>query len=80
MYTGDGAWYLNRVMVPNGFRRKGVGSRLLKALIEKLPEVGCKKLIVEPGGYTLSTRKQKKFYRQNGFVQCAEWMERVVGT
>lgn len=66
-----GVWYLNRALVqPEGARGKGLGTQLLKRLLETIsrkPEF--QRVVVEPGGYGGNEEQQVRFYTRNGFKQ-----------
>jgi predicted GNAT family N-acyltransferase len=64
---GDGQWYLNRVVVKNGGRGKGLGSEALKRVIEEVRKQGGKQLIVEPGGYGSDPARLRVWYGRHGF-------------
>jgi len=62
-------WFINRVLVqPVEIRSKGIGSFLLQTLIREIKKTDIKRIIVAPGGYAEDLSKQKKFYKENGFV------------
>lgn len=65
----DGEWYLNRAIVgPDALRGKGLGSSLLKKLLEHLnAKPDFKSILVEPGGYHNDLKLQVRFYTNNGF-------------
>jgi GNAT superfamily N-acetyltransferase len=64
----DGRWWIARVLVqPKEMRGQGVGTAMLKRLIELVKANGCKCLQVCPGGYDDDPRAIK-FYKKNGFV------------
>jgi len=70
---GDGFWNINRVLVnPKILRGKGIGSKLLQELIEKIRNADGKKIIVWPGGYDDNKKKQVNFYIKNGFKKYKE--------
>jgi len=59
----DSRWgYVSSVFVLERFRRRGVGARLLQALIEAADERGYARLIVSP------TAESIDFYRRGGFL------------
>lgn len=59
-------WYLNRVVVqPHELRGRGIGSRLLQTLIQELRDKArAVLLVVDPGGYTGDTARQRRFYEK----------------
>lgn len=69
---GPGYWYTNRVLVTRPEDRgSGTGSYLLTLLKATLQQhKGFVALLVEPGGYGVSPKKQINFYRKNGFVRA----------
>ncbi|HEX9135646.1 MAG TPA: GNAT family N-acetyltransferase, partial [Nitrospirota bacterium] len=57
-------------------RNAGLGSELLARLQEELKTAGCKKLVVEPGGYNSDPKRLREFYERHGFKQeefCMTW-------
>lgn len=62
-------WWVARVLVqPASERRKGIGSRMLKLLMDQVRASGAELLQVSPGSYD-SDPWVIKFYEKNGFVQ-----------
>lgn len=68
----DGRWWISRVNVQGVERGKGIGSILLKKLVEEILFYGETNIIVAPGGYHEDSEKQYNFYRKNGFVNFNE--------
>jgi GNAT superfamily N-acetyltransferase len=65
----DGRWWISRVVVnPEKVRGAGVGSAMMKKLMETLRGMGCRELWVAPGGYDGDTDRQVRFYAKHGFV------------
>lgn len=60
-------WYLNRVFVPYKYRGQGIGTILVRKLLEETTRQGCKKLILTPGGYDIPYEQQRDFYLKCGF-------------
>ncbi|MDD5649797.1 MAG: GNAT family N-acetyltransferase [Candidatus Nanoarchaeia archaeon] len=62
-------WMITRALVrPDGYRNQGLGSHLLKILIEEIKKKKGKSILVTPGGYDGETEKQFRFYEKNGFI------------
>lgn len=62
-------WWISRALVkPTNYRSKGIGSKLLKILIDEIKKKNSKYILVTPGGYEDETEKQFRFYEKNGFV------------
>jgi ribosomal protein S18 acetylase RimI-like enzyme len=67
-YAHPGEWYLNRAIIPAECRGRGLGTQLLKRLLEVLSaKENFVHVIVEPGGYGADINKQRRFYTKNGF-------------
>lgn len=63
-------WWVNRVLVdPPARRGSGVGTQMVKELLEAVTRQGCKELHVCPGGYDGKTKLQFKFYLKLGFTR-----------
>lgn len=66
----NGTWYFNRMLVKNEEDRgRGLGSQLLERFKEELKKAGCRRLVVEPGGYGVDPVRQRRFYSERGFVE-----------
>jgi ribosomal protein S18 acetylase RimI-like enzyme len=61
-------WYVNRVSVPEKYRRQGIGTKLMKAVQKKIELP----MIVEPGGYGIPPEETAKWYRKQGFEDVTE--------
>jgi GNAT superfamily N-acetyltransferase len=65
-------WWVNRVLVqPPQCRSAGIGSELIRQISIAAHDLGCKHLVVCPGGYSQTPRDKKRqiaFYERNGFV------------
>ena len=71
--TEPHAWWLARLKVEPGYRRKGYGTRLLEVAKELL-QGKADRLIVCPGGYDIPWEDQVAFYEANGFKRVgAKW-------
>lgn len=80
IFTEWEVWYLNRLLVSEGHRGNGVGSKLLsrlreacaerRALHREWPQV--KSIIVEPGGYGSDTKELLRFYKGRGFEEMRD--------
>lgn len=68
----DGNWWISRVNVNDKIRGKGIGTTLLKRLINEVLTYGETNIIVAPGGYNADTDKQFHFYEKNGFIKTDE--------
>ena len=67
-----GVWWVNRVIVqPENLRGRGIGSRLVEALKQKVKELGGSRLIVCPGGYHDDVESQRRFYERCGFTRSS---------
>lgn len=64
--TEDG-WYVNRVLVRPEYRRQGLGTKMVKALLDNAAGL---KVIVEPGGYNMKHKDQVAFYESCGFKKA----------
>lgn len=79
-FLGD-RWYVNRVLVRDpAARGRGLGERLVRALLLAIEERGPAWVIVEPGGYGSELQRLQRFYAKCGFVLHEEpdgdtWME-----
>ena len=64
--VGDGLViiYIQDILVLNAYKRKGVGSKLLKYVLENYKDVRQKVLLTDDGEDT------RGFYEANGFVSC----------
>lgn len=62
---GDGSWYLNRVFVRPHCRGRGLGSKVLRALLDRADA----DVIVDPGGYNSDYNQLLSFYSQMEFRQ-----------
>ncbi len=67
--VGDGAsiLYVQDIVVHPAFQRKGIGSSLLKELIQRYPDVYQTVLMTD------NTEKTSAFYRSCGFTSGEEW-------
>jgi len=74
-FTGDGAWYLNRLFVRQEHRGNGYGPMLLNKLWAALEErrtlhvdwPRVSRVIVHPGGYGSDPEELGRFYQHMGF-------------
>jgi len=57
-------WWICRVFVRQGHREAGMGSELLRRLLERC---GSHCAVVAPGGYGAPMKRQKRFYKRAGF-------------
>ena len=74
----DGVWWINRVVVePQRARKRGIGSALLRRLVEEVQRYGGL-IRVTPGGYSLDTEGQIRFYEMNGFVRVEDLDDRYM--
>ncbi len=75
----DDMWYVNRVIVPETLRRHGLGTKLLKAAIERAMEIIPQVVVVTPGGYGTPKKVLDKFYLGAGFKKMKtglyEWRQ-----
>jgi len=68
-HAGEGIWWITRALVqPTKCRNQGVGSVMLRMLINKIAGFHGKKIFVTPGGYEGEKNKQFNFYEKNGFI------------
>lgn len=63
----DDVWWISRVLVQPNQRGRGVGTKLLKALIEECRKQGGREMQVSPGGYNSDPIRQRAFYVRAGF-------------
>lgn len=63
------SWWVSRVIVRlDAMRGKGIGSVVLQRMLREIAENSAiKRVVVAPGGYGASPKKQARFYRKNGF-------------
>lgn len=63
---GDGLIiiYIQDILVLNSYKRKGIGSKLLKYVLENYKDVRQKVLLTDDGEET------RGFYEANGFISC----------
>jgi GNAT superfamily N-acetyltransferase len=68
----DDWWWVNRVLVqPDDCRSNGIGSEMLRLLSRAAYALGCRHLVVTPGGYVHNARDKRRqvaFYERNGFT------------
>ncbi len=64
--VGDGITiiYIQDILVLDSYKRRGIGTKLLKDILEKYSKVRQKVLLTEEGEET------RGFYEANGFVSC----------
>ncbi|MBU5590196.1 GNAT family N-acetyltransferase [Clostridium sp. MSJ-4] len=64
--VGDGLTiiYIQDILVLNSYKRKGVGTKLFKYVLNKYSDVRQKVLLTEEGEET------RGFYEANGFISC----------
>ncbi|WP_032121194.1 GNAT family N-acetyltransferase [Clostridium amazonitimonense] len=64
--VGDGLTiiYIQDILVLNSYKRKGVGTKLFKYVLNKYSDVRQKVLLTEDGEET------RGFYEANGFISC----------
>lgn len=64
--VGDGLTiiYIQDILVLNEYKRKGIGSQLLKHVLERYNDVRQKVLLTDDNSDTRS------FYESNGFISC----------
>lgn len=64
--VGDGITiiYIQDILVLDSYKRRGVGSRLLKSILEKYENVRQKVLLTD------DTEETRSFYEANGFISC----------
>lgn len=62
-------WYINRVIVLNNRapRNQGIGTKMMKILLQELSQREFNLVVVNPGGYGGDPSKQFRFYRKLGF-------------
>lgn len=71
-HMGDGHWYLNRVVVREGNRGKGLGTEAIKRLIDEVRKQGGTEIVVEPGGYGSDPNKLRIWYARFGFEPAGD--------
>lgn len=64
--VGDGLTiiYIQDILVLDSYKRKGIGSRLLKSVLRKYENVRQKVLLTD------DTKETRGFYEANGFMSC----------
>lgn len=64
--VGDGLTiiYIQDILVLSGYKRKGIGSRLLKNVLENYKDVRQKVLLTD------DREETRGFYEANGFISC----------
>ena len=66
-FLGD-RWWISRVIVrARDNRGKGLGSEVLRRLLDEIAKQPCTTVCVSPGGYDGDTERQWAFYVKNGF-------------
>jgi 23S rRNA pseudoU1915 N3-methylase RlmH len=55
-------------------RGVGIGSEMMRKLLEAVRRQGCRELKVAPGGYEGDTERQMRFYAQHGFEPTEDGM------
>lgn len=72
--TVDGeTWWIVRALVHATAREHGLGSLLLRAVIDAIKaQPGARRVQVTPGGYWVDPERQVNFYRKNGFKPTEE--------
>lgn len=68
----DGAWWINRINVPNGFRGRGVGASLLQQILEEADRTGVILRLNINGYGDLSNHQLQEWYERHGFVETTE--------
>jgi len=62
-------WWISRALVqPEEFRNQGIGSKMLKNVIDAITLLNGSEIFVIPDGYEYNTKRQFNFYIKNGFV------------
>ncbi len=69
MYPAGEVMMIGRVVVLPEYRRRGIGSEVVKACEEWAMELGYKKAVVE------SRDNKTEFYKQLGYVSCGETVD-----
>jgi GNAT superfamily N-acetyltransferase len=69
-------WWLARCKVYLKHRRKGVGRQMLGLLAQTVKGRGFP-VVVAPGGYDITQKEQRAFYRACGFVDQADGTMRL---
>lgn len=67
-HIGGGKWWVSRVFIRGNHRGKGLGTALVKAMIEAVKAQGGTLLEVAPGGYGEPYESQQGFYLACGFA------------
>jgi GNAT superfamily N-acetyltransferase len=69
LYPEKRIWWISRAIIqPKEYRNQGIGSLLLKNVIEAIVQLNGSEIYVSPGGYMQDTKKQYNFYEKNGFI------------
>lgn len=61
-------WWVSRVLVKPNWRRLGLGTIVLGAVVDRIREAGGTCVQVAPGGYDTPPEVQRAFYRSCGFL------------
>lgn len=74
-------WYLSEVIVSaDNDRCKGLGSALVKALVDEVRRRGGHTLLVEPGGYGSDPKRLAVFYERLGFKRFSRGHAKFLAT
>jgi GNAT superfamily N-acetyltransferase len=69
IYPEKRIWWISRAIIqPEKYRNQGIGSLLLKNVIEAITQLNGSEIHVTPGGYAQNTKEQYHFYEKNGFI------------
>ena len=69
---GDGIGEIKRMYVRPGFQGKGLGRKILNALIEEARSIGYQRLRLDVGPYSVAARK---LYETSGFIPIEPYPE-----
>jgi predicted GNAT family N-acyltransferase len=59
--------YLNRIVVPVGYRENGVGTSMMELLVQKLGERGLHCTVHPTGNYNSDVERLTRFFMRFGF-------------
>jgi GNAT superfamily N-acetyltransferase len=69
LYANGPIMELQELMVEPTFRRRGIGRKLVEAVVERAWASGCAEV-------TVPTRRAVEYYRSLGFVETAAYLKR----
>jgi GNAT superfamily N-acetyltransferase len=70
LYANGPIMELQELMVDPALRRRGIGRKLVEAVVERAWAAGCAEV-------TVPTRRAAEYYRRLGFVETAVYLKRT---